>query len=1556
MSDIPYPGLRPFTRKESDIFFGREEHTDQLLEKLSHTRFISVVGLSGCGKSSLVRAGMIAALESGHMASAGTYWRVAAMRPGNRPLRNLATALLTALKSFKFTDQAFVKLRKESIPEDILAKLESLNNQEEIPEEEFVTVLEAVIGKEQTVRYKALILKHAVSLAAWHGSSETPEAETAPDVEQLSQFIASHGPLGLVEVLRKTPFPRRTNVLILVDQFEEIFRYHRQGGRNEAETFVALLLTSVEQREAPVYVVTTMRSDFIGDCALFRGLPEMMNAAQFLAPRLTHKQRRKAIIRPARVFGGTLEPRLVNRLLNEMGTDPDQLPVLQHCLMRLWLRAKPGADSIEKETKLITGEPSGIDGVTMTLEGYEAVGGLENALSNHADEAFAELDEKGQWVAEIMFRRLSERGADLRDTRHPVPLREVVTVADVSTSEAAEVVEVFRRPDRCLLTPTAGIPLESDSMLDISHESLIRQWRRMNEWVEQEAESAETYQRLEKTALRWKQGKAALWSTPDLDVALKWKEQEKPTAEWAHRYGKNFELAMEFLDASAQAQEKKCRQEELERQREEERRLQEQREQQEKRLQQERERRKELQLKQVRLQRKMLAVGSVILVVVLFILLTAFLAIFNLLNETKKAKAKAESGELRAQRAQQIAQEQKQRALEAQNKAERQTRLARSSQLAAQARTTFLEHYPQRSLLLAIEALNVTLQKGEPRVPFAEEVLREALANIGGRSLNLLKERIADMALSPDGRWLVITSEGEPPQLWKLNAHNLPVGPIILKGPKSPESSSKTIAMSSDSHWLVTGSQDGIIWLWDLSKSVPTSKPKVLIGHKERISTVVMSPDNRWLVTGSYDNTARLWDLQVKDPAAASIVLHGHQGPVSRMTISPDSHWLVTNSGDGIAFLWNLASNNPAADPITLYGHEKGIRALAISPDSRWLVTGSEDFSARLWNLTINNLTVPPFVLHGHKAMIKTVAFSADNRWLVTGSYDGAVQMWDLHASNPAENFIVFQAPEEQIIDIAVSPDNHWLLTYSEEASSEAVYYEDTNSTGGTIRLWDLAASNLVAKANDLLGNKNEIKAFSISPDGHWLITGNREGTISLWDLTASNPTATPLVLRGHEGPVDHIAISSDSRWLVTGSEDGTSRLWDLTVSDQFVTPLVLHGHKEGISSLAISSDNRWLVTGSWDATVRVWDLTVNDPDVASLVLRGHEDGITTMAISPDQHWLVTGSEDATGRLWDLRAEDLTANSTILHGHEESILSVAVSPDSRWLVTGSEDATARLWDLTAEDPAANPIILRGHEWGIYTLAISPDNHWLVTGSEDGSARLWDLTADDPTVSSLVLRGHEVGVSTLVISPDNRWLITGSWDTTARVWDLMADDPTSTSTVLHEHEGEIWSMAISPDSRWLVTGSEDTTARVWDLTADDPTTTAIVLRGHDKSVQRVVISSDGRWLVTSSLDKTARLWDLTAEDPAATSVVLRGHKGWVNVATVSPDGRWLVTGSEDGTARLWMLRLDELIKLACRTAGRNLSSIEWENYFQGEEYRQTCPEFPAYRSVSRKEKN
>lgn len=471
----PYPGLRPFDRDEADIFFGREEQTDDLLSRLNASRFLAIVGTSGCGKSSLVRAGMIPALETGFMAAAGSRWQFVQMRPGSHPICRLATALVD-------------------------------------------------------------------------------EAELLHEGEERSQALGflnaalRRGPMGLIDALRHTPLPPHTNLLILVDQFEEIFRFRREGDRDEADAFVALLLASAQQRDLPVYVVLTMRSDFIGSCALFNGLPEALNQSQYLTPRLSREQQHMAIVGPARVFGGEVEPELVNALLNAMGTDPDQLPLLQHLLMRLW----HVAGSVPPSSP---GTPYPGDGSStrlLTMDDYEAVGGLQQALSNHLNEAYGELDGNQRQAAEILFRRLSERGTEQRDIRRPTVCVEIEELIGIRHDQLVAVVEIFRAPDRSFLTPRQPEEIFPNTVLDIAHECLIRQWDRLRGWAREEARSAETYRLLERAAQRKEEGEGGFYRPPELEAALAWREREQPSPVWARRYGGDFAQAMRFLAESEQ--------------------------------------------------------------------------------------------------------------------------------------------------------------------------------------------------------------------------------------------------------------------------------------------------------------------------------------------------------------------------------------------------------------------------------------------------------------------------------------------------------------------------------------------------------------------------------------------------------------------------------------------------------------------------------------------------------------------------------------------------------------------------------------------------------------------------------------------------------------------------------------------------------------------------------------------------------------------------------------------------------------------------------------------
>src|SRR5687767_11729194 len=298
----PFPGLRPFEADEDHLCFGREKEIADLVRRLGSHRFLSVIGTSGSGKSSLVRSGLIPSLHSGVMVKTGSAWRIAVMRPGENPVGHLAAAL----------DHP-----------DVLGQGGPLASTSRV-------LLEATLRR---------------------------------------------GSLGIVDAVRLARLAPYENLLIVVDQFEELFRFHRTSdadhSRDEAVVFVKLLLEAARQVTAPVYVVLTMRSDFIGDCMRYPGLPEAVNDGQYLVPRMTRDGLRAAITGPVAVAGGQIAPRLVLRLLNDVGDRQDELPLVQHVLMRTW-------DHWARHNS---------PGTPLDLQNYDAVGGLKDALSLHAEEA-----------------------------------------------------------------------------------------------------------------------------------------------------------------------------------------------------------------------------------------------------------------------------------------------------------------------------------------------------------------------------------------------------------------------------------------------------------------------------------------------------------------------------------------------------------------------------------------------------------------------------------------------------------------------------------------------------------------------------------------------------------------------------------------------------------------------------------------------------------------------------------------------------------------------------------------------------------------------------------------------------------------------------------------------------------------------------------------------------------------------------------------------------------------------------------------------------------------
>ncbi len=466
-SKNPYVGLRPYHSNESLYFFGREAQTLELLQRLHTNNFVAIVGSSGCGKSSLLRAGLIPALKGGFLVEDSNKWEITIMKPGESPMYNLADSLLK-------------------------------NN-----------------GK-------------------------------SANKNEITSFVNKIEDEGVDAILEHfVPLSKKSNInfFLLVDQFEELFAFTKKkpensdktinDSKNEAINFVNVLLELADQKVLPFYVVFTMRSDFIGDCSEYHGLPEAMNKSQYLVPRLNRQQLKKVIEGPSKLTGKKFNASLTSKLLNNLGDSQDELPILQHALMCMWEH-----DENDSKNK---GEIDFAD--------YADIGGLEKALSNHAQKALDELSKKDKEVASNLFRALTTVDGSNRKIRRQVRLKKLVELTGASKEKLLEIIGKFNEGGRSFLV-IEDVGEFDDKLIDISHESLIRQWKALSKLVIQEARDAKQYKALSEKQKQYRVGDRDLLEGIEFEKAQHWWNTFNPGKTWAIAYDANYDNCKDFLLAS----------------------------------------------------------------------------------------------------------------------------------------------------------------------------------------------------------------------------------------------------------------------------------------------------------------------------------------------------------------------------------------------------------------------------------------------------------------------------------------------------------------------------------------------------------------------------------------------------------------------------------------------------------------------------------------------------------------------------------------------------------------------------------------------------------------------------------------------------------------------------------------------------------------------------------------------------------------------------------------------------------------------------------------------
>lgn len=351
--------------------------------------------------------------------------------------------------------------------------------------------------------------------------------ETA-NTETVLQTLQRHS-RGLVEAVMNMAAAHDINLLIVVDQFEEIFRHASPSAADEAASFVQLLLEACASQSCPVYVVMSVRTDFLEECEHIRGLPEALSESLLLVPRMSRENLRESIIGPIRTIGAEIEPALVYRLLNEAGDERAELGVFQHVLhqtLRKW-------------------HDSGQTG-PIREEHYELAGTIARALELELEFIFESQDSKAQRIVKRTFQRVIERDSTGRRSVRPTLIDELSAIAGVTRDDVIRAIEPFQS--------TSGRYLISTSHhVDVSHAAILGQWRRLHDWVEEERRSVNTYIQLASAAMLFPTGETGYLRNPELAHFTNWRKSAQPNRAWAERHHPEFEVAMAFLANSEKA-------------------------------------------------------------------------------------------------------------------------------------------------------------------------------------------------------------------------------------------------------------------------------------------------------------------------------------------------------------------------------------------------------------------------------------------------------------------------------------------------------------------------------------------------------------------------------------------------------------------------------------------------------------------------------------------------------------------------------------------------------------------------------------------------------------------------------------------------------------------------------------------------------------------------------------------------------------------------------------------------------------------------------------------
>lgn len=1341
INNNPYRGLESFDEAHNKFFFGREElvaELEQHLYLIEHS-FTVVLGVSGSGKSSLVKAGLIPTLRE----DKETKWRILEpIRPTADPFHVLSRTMLSLVRDseesewqlLKQLDELLKQVRKRFPQDRELAELQSTWRRSSPIDKLWLVIQhfeqlnkwfdhEADRRSLQTLRQiglnrSQLVLEHFETLRKPF-LSETERTPLLNESERQQVEIFYQSCISQIEEWSQdwksdrqqfSNFARgwcQSNsswrLLLVVDQFEELIT---QCDKDIREAFLDLLSDVLKVCPEQLHIVATLRADFEPRFIDSEQLKPFWDKARFLMRAMRSDELRRAIEGPALehilYFETESDRNLVDQLIDEVGQMPGALPLLSFALSEIY-REYVRQDNVQDRT--------------LKWKHYRKVGGVAGSLTRRATEEYDRLlkepDSKDEHqggfgnkegkayqatMQRVMLRMVAIEGGGV--TRRRVPRSELVYE---NSTENKRVEQIIRRLDKARLLITGQeAQLKTgqktvEGYIEPAHDFLVNGWEKLQQWIKEEQDNLVLRQRLTIAANTWIRREGSLW-VEEADRLIKLNEVIDSDSTWLNR------LETVFVKRSS-----KVRQDRIKRL-EEDLRISEER---------------RTRAESLSLATQAASVGS-----------TQPQLNVLLANESLGV---LKPGNLCVPRAEEALRES----------------LSRISGLG-------FGH----------------AREGISNVTISPDSLLAAVSDNGGnlRLWNLSKTQCIAVHREVPGEAIVglvflndqdsIVSVARTGILLKWSLPNLDNFQILR------DDLGEVIYVATDPSrkWLATGTSEGKITLLDLSRLSSLDDSHQSISHP-KLTNLIFSDDERWLISTSWDGTARLWPVP---PHSAKMREYNHRKAtdrddlgVMRAGVNSNGRWLVTLSNTHHpkpALLWDLEVAMDIASPIDLnpsdsvmlrslvfdsqnhylyisgtkihrwdlhtanipesrFDFSEGGVALAVTPNSQTLIAANSEIIF-LWSLEQLNPS-HPVKLRGMEAGNSSSSFhvliSPDGKWLLSFQQKnyGTLRCWDLHSIQEkaiGPRISGFSLSQSDVA--ATFADNKWLVMGDHQQLN--IYFLPFQDSGDSNRV-------KVRSYPLILGRRTDSR---FSPNGRWLTTGGLDGVVRLWDLNNDNNKPSAQISVGSE--VSFAEPHGDPGWVLIGSEDNYIRLWSplkQNLDSEFLKIPVPPPHNTP-SKIVLTPNQQWLAAAC-GSKVYLWHLDQKMKAIESPlpVLKAGVGNFTSgninqLVASSNSHWMAAVSDDSNTYLWSLPTNYLKFDSSkieVLRGHFQNVLSAVFSRNSQFLYTGSYDGAVYRWDLSQDNPNLRGTIVYRGSARVDALAIELHDNWLLAVSSQGIA-------------------------------------------------------------------------------------------------------------------------------------------------------------------------------------------------------------------------------------------